>query len=191
MTEKGLLRQPLSFYITNRSFYIYASAKNGIVIHMFKIINLVLFLSSTISFAQNTNSYPDLSLLDWLTGKWEYKTDENITVEKWEKLNARTFEGFAYVQKMGAEEPHHSEELRMLNMRGEIFYLAKVDHNEMPVPFKLVFSDADKFVFENERHDFPKQITYFRHGPDSIIVRVGDSSDTQPKFFKLYFSRKN
>ena len=157
---------------------------------MNKFSALLLLFPALIS-AQDINSATDLSSLDWLADTWEAKSGNSIIVEKWEIISPSTFEGLAYVQKSGSGKPDSQESLRMLHMKGEIFYLAKVDHNEMPVPFRLVNWEPDKFIFENKNHDFPKQITYFRMGADSMKVRVGILTDTQNRSFELNFGRKN
>lgn len=143
------------------------------------------------NYAQDIDSVKDLSNFYWLEGKWEAKNGNIIIVEEWEIISPSTFEGIGYVRKIDESKPDSDESLRMLHMKGEVFYLAKVNHNEMPVPFRLVHREPDKFIFENKNHDFPKQITYLRMGIDSMTVRVGRLSDPQDRSFELHFSRKN
>jgi hypothetical protein len=139
--------------------------------------------------AQGVKSTNDLSILDWLSGTWEYKSEQNITIEKWEKQSTKTIEGFTTVRKIDAEEPGFSESLRILSMKGDVFYLAKVDQNEMPVPFKLVSAEGAGYVFENRQHDFPQRITYFKQNADSMIVRVEGLTEPNIRYFELYYKR--
>ncbi len=157
---------------------------------MNKFAVLLLFLP-VLNFAQDTNSIEDLSTLYWLEATWEAKQGNSIIVEKWDITSPLTFEGIGYVRKIEEDSRVSEESLRMVQMKGDIFYLAKVDHNELPIPFKLVHRERDKFVFENKSHDFPKRITYFRKGADSMTVRVGGLSDLQNRSFELNFGRKN
>jgi hypothetical protein len=157
---------------------------------MIKFASLLLLLS-VLSSAQDIDSINDLSNFYWLEYTWEAKSGNSVIVEKWEVISPSTFEGLGYVQKMGGEKPDSYESLRMLCLKGEVFYLAKVDHNDMPIPFRLVHVEPDKFVFENKNHDFPKQITYLRLGTDSMKVRVGSLSDPLNRSFELKFCRKN
>lgn len=142
-----------------------------------------------LNFSQEPDPINDLSIFDWLAGTWEYKGDKTITIEKWEKLSSQTFDGINYVRKINDQEPIFSESLRILNMKGEVFYLAKVDHNEMPIPFRLVNKSVDKFIFENMNHDFPQRITYSFYSPDSLNVNVRRIEDNNIKEFFLAFRR--
>lgn len=134
---------------------------------MFALLTLPI-----LNFSQNLDPVTDLSILDWLAGTWEHKSAKTVTIEKWEKISDRTFDGINFVRKLNDQEPVFSESLRLLNMQGEVFYLAKVDHNEMPIPFKLVSMSKEIFVFENKNHDFPRKITYTFHSADSLTVNV-------------------
>ena len=157
---------------------------------MIKLAALLLLIPA-INSAQDINSIKDLSSFYWPAATWEARSGNSIIVEKWEIISPFSFEGAGYVRKIGMDKPGSDESLRMLHMKGGIFYLAKVDHNEMPVPFRLVSREPDKLIFENKNHDFPKQITYFRKGTDSLTVRVGSLSDPRNRSFELNFGKKN
>ncbi|MEW6991134.1 DUF6265 family protein [Colwelliaceae bacterium 6441] len=53
-----------------------------------------------------------------------------------------------------------SETLRLVEMSGEIFYIAKVKSNDSPIAFKLTNCTKNTAIFENSQHDFPKKINY-------------------------------
>jgi hypothetical protein len=158
---------------------------------MKRIQQFFLLAFPVIIFAQESPPLNNLNVLSWLAGTWESKTDKNITTEKWIELSPKSLEGFASVSKIGAESPDFSESLRMLSMKGEIFYLAKVDHNEMPIPFKLVSDSENSFVFENRHHDFPQRITYIKNGDDSMTVRVEGLTEPDIRYFDVHYSRKD
>jgi len=156
---------------------------------MKKFTVIVFLLVPALHFSQELTAINDLSILHRLTGTWEYKSGKSITIEKWEKISPQTFEGISYVRKIGDLEPNFSESLRMLNMKGEVFYLAKVDHNEMPVPFKLISNNAGNFIFENMDHDFPQRITYTFTSPDSLSVNVWGNENNNIKEFTVPYIR--
>lgn len=111
----------------------------------------------------------------WLLGHW---TGEHGVTESWKQAGDRTYEGHGFDGKS-------SESLRLVEMSGEVFYIAKVAHNELPVAFKLAICGDDLLVFENPDHDFPRRIEYRRDG-DALIVRVSDGAERgfDLKFFK-------
>jgi len=41
-----------------------------------------------------------------------------------------------------------------------IFYVAKPKANSAETDFKLISTDASRFVFENKAHDFPQRVIY-------------------------------
>jgi len=155
-----------------------------------KILAVFAFLTiPIIIFSQESDPVKALSIFDQLTGTWKNNGDKTITTEKWKRISPDTFEGINYVQNKNEDAPIFSESLRILSMKGEVFYLAKVDHNEMPVPFKLVTVSNDKFVFENQNHDFPQRMTYSFYSPDSLSVNARGYENNNIKEFTLSFKR--
>jgi hypothetical protein len=78
------------------------------------------------------------------------------------------------------------EELRLVEMDGGVFYVAKVSHNELPVAFRLVECGADRLVFANPAHDFPRRLEYDRQADGRLSVRVSDGAS---QGFTLVFVR--
>jgi hypothetical protein len=72
-------------------------------------------------------------------------------------------------------------------MQGAVFYLAKVKHNPLPIAFALVSCTNNSFRFENNNHDFPKQLDYKLLTPDSLQVDVSDGAG---QGFVLNFKRQ-
>ena len=73
-------------------------------------------------------------------------------------------------------------------MSGEVFYLAKVASNNLPVPFKLTSCMDNTAIFENTEHDFPKKIAYQLTDRNNIAVSVtGDKG----KGFKIEYTRED
>jgi hypothetical protein len=53
-----------------------------------------------------------------------------------------------------------TESLRLVAMSDEIFFIAKVASNPLPVAFKLTQCANKIAVFENPHHDFPQTLSY-------------------------------
>ncbi len=128
-----------------------------------------------------------LASAHWLPGSWESASAKSITVETWRRATDTTFEGLGERRSAETGETVSSESLRLVEMEGEVFYLAKVAHNPWPVPFRLVVCDDDRLVFENAGHDFPTRLVYRREGEAGLTVEV---SGADGEGFSLRFKRK-
>jgi hypothetical protein len=70
-----------------------------------------------------------------------------------------------------------TESLRLERLGDDVFYTARPRQNLFPTAFRLIESDARRFVFENPEHDFPQRIVYERIGATKLHVRIeGDDS---------------
>lgn len=134
--------------------------------------SLLIVLFITVSIAGEKY----LSVFDWLQGEWICIGNKADTKEVWQKVSPQTFEGFAATIDKTIGEHKITETLRLVNMSGDIYYIANVEHNELPIAFKLNDSAESIFVFENASHDFPKRIEYRQMPGDSLYVTVGDST---------------
>jgi hypothetical protein len=148
-----------------------------------KII-LFLFILVISVFAQNLKNF------DWLVGEWHFNTGKKIFVEKWQKVSDKTFEGVSYSIKKESNDTTFAENLRLLEMSGDIFYLPYVNHNPRPIAFKLISTELDSMIFENKDHDFPTRIIYIKQGKDAFIARVEGTRKGKKSAFELYFKRK-
>lgn len=147
---------------------------------------ILLFLSASVSMASDCKT---LDSLRWINGGWVHEDEKKIVAEEWDvvkplgKDEIRTFEGMGefYSKKDGSKT---EESLRIVEMSGEVFYLAKVSENQFPVPFKLIECSENGAVFSNDKHDFPNLIRYSLSGIGTLDVYVGDS---EGKGFNLQF----
>ena len=120
------------------------------------LISVLLILLLTASFtAVYSQSCDSLESVEWITGEWIAEHEDVITREKWVKVSARSFEGVGGITRKTTGETS-GETLRLVEMSGEIFFIAKVAQNPLPVAFKLTHCPAGVAVFENASHDFPK-----------------------------------
>lgn len=118
-------------------------------------------------------------------GDWKGEGEQTVFEESWRVLGPATWEG------RGTETPKaggvaSAEELRLVEMGGSVFYLAKVSHNDLPVAFRLVECEGGRFVFENPAHDFPRRLEYAFTADGGLTVHV---SDGVSKGFALAFVR--
>lgn len=128
-----------------------------------------------------------LQSLEWLLGEWRSTGDKTVTTESWTRVSPKTFEGRGETRSKKGKEILNAESLRLVEMSGEVFYWAKVSHNERPIAFKLVDCPGEEAVFENKDHDFPRKIEYRLTKANDLTVVV---SDGQKKGFTLFFSRE-
>ena len=131
-------------------------------------------------------SCDSLSSLRWILGDWIADGSKKTFHESWKELGPKTFEGTGIERSKADGMVQGGEDLRLVEMGGAVFYVSKVTHNELPVAFRLAACEAEKFVFENPAHDFPRRLEYLRQSDDRLNVRVSDGAE---KGFTLEFAR--
>ena len=141
-----------------------------------KLCSLLALLASTNIKAENCNS---LQHLTWLLGEWQTQGEQPLVSEQWLKLSDKSFEGIG-------KTANSYESLRLVEMSEEVFYLAKVAHNPLPVAFKLSHCQNKQFTFENHQHDFPNKISYQQTGSNKMQVTVSGNTG---KAFTILFTR--
>ena len=130
--------------------------------------------------------------LTWILGTWHMDGRSHNTVEIWQEVSDRTYEGGSYVISLVDGDTTFTESLRIVEMGGAIYYIAAVGHNPYPVPFKLVKLDSDGAIFENEEHDFPQRIEYTMTSTNALTVIVSGSekSSNQDKTLEFHYKKK-
>jgi Domain of unknown function (DUF6265) len=126
-----------------------------------------------------------LQAAQWIIGDWISRSEDRTARESWRRLNDDTFEGEGVTTRISDAAPVDGESLRLVRMGNGVFYIAKVAHNQLPIAFALTQCSAQRLVFENRNHDFPKQLEYELRGQE-MTVRVGDGGE---KGFTLVFRR--
>ncbi|MGH8243437.1 MAG: DUF6265 family protein [Steroidobacteraceae bacterium] len=127
-----------------------------------------------------------LHSLEWLLGEWFADGDESNFLESWTALGPATWEGRGVETSKSDPGKQSSEELRLVEMDGAVFYMAKVRYNELPVAFRLVECGGGQLAFTNPAHDFPRRLDYTRRPNGHLEVRVSDGAG---KGFTLDFTR--
>jgi uncharacterized protein (TIGR02246 family) len=146
----------------------------------------VLFLAGFAAFA-HASECSSLASMRWLLGDWLADGDKSTWRETWTEIDPDTWEGRGIEIAKAEPGKESAEELRLVEMGGSVFYLAKVTHNELPIPFRLVECGDDRLVFANPAHDFPRRLDYQRLRNGRLQVRVSDGAD---KGFTLDFGRQ-
>jgi hypothetical protein len=151
----------------------------------------VIFICTILSFSALSN--PDtqvktgtqckLTNLTWLLGVWTDKSGK--TKEAWKKVSTATFEGEGAIKQDGQWVTYES--LRLVEMSGELFFVAKVGHNLLPVAFKVSQCDKNGVSFANPLHDFPKELTYKLTAKNQIAIEVKGADE---KGFNIYLTKQ-
>lgn len=128
-----------------------------------------------------------LEVAAWLVGSWQAETGKSVITETWIAASPTTLEGRGITRTRSDGSLRESEDLRLLAMGDGVFYVAKVAHNERPVAFRLTACDADRLVFENAAHDFPRRIEYRRTDATHFEAHVSDGGE---RGFRLEFRRQ-
>lgn len=154
---------------------------------MLKVITLMLLFVFFQPMVQ-ANACGSIDSLTWLVGDWKSESNKLKINESWKIISAKTFEGSGYTFSIEKNKIVSSETLRLVEMSGEVFYVAKVASNDLPIAFKLTSCTTQAAIFENSQHDFPKKISYQLNQGDNITVVV---TGEKGKSFSIEFIRKD
>lgn len=155
------------------------------------IITLVLILNCNFSVLiaqeQNNGSVKsiqtgtEVDLFSFLPGDWLSK--DSMYLEKWVKLNDTTLTGEGWSLKYRTLQL--LEELTLLKVGEECFYIADVKKNPAPVSFKLSEIGENSFTFSNEEHDYPNHIEYAILDSNTINVTLRGKAGSKSIEFNL------
>lgn len=157
---------------------------------MKKLFALVSWLCLTSS--AGADECRSLSVVEWILGEWTTSPNRVFTHEVWHRVSDATFEGESTTKTVTSDEVVNYETLRLVAMSDGVFYIAKVTHNDLPVPFRLTKCSKNFAVFENPVHDAPQRLIYrlldnSTQGAQALEVRVeGDEMND----FSLVFHKK-
>ncbi|MFC6635330.1 DUF6265 family protein [Microbulbifer taiwanensis] len=145
--------------------------------YVFGLFGVLLFLSAPISVASECKT---MESLRWLNGNWLHEDSEKKVSEEWGVVKSLYKDGILALEGKGEfyskkDDSKSGESLRIIEMSGEIFYLAKISENKFPVPFKLIDCSKNGAVFGNDEHDFPNLIRYTLSEIGILDVYVGDN----------------
>lgn len=105
----------------------------------------------------------------WLSGCWELRSENRLTVEMWMPPAGSMLIGGSRTVVNGTVREF--EHLRITSGGGTLTYIALPSgQNETAFEAREISDSA--IVFENLAHDFPQRIIYRRRGADSIVARI-------------------
>jgi len=125
-----------------------------------------LLLVGNVALAQNKGnvqpaSKKDFASLTWLEGTWtrtNIKKPGRTSFEHWKKINDYEFIGVGVT--LQDADTVFVEKLKIIVEGDEIHYVADIPENPMPVHFTFTIISHGHFVCENQKHDYPKKISY-------------------------------
>ncbi|MEO1524675.1 MAG: DUF6265 family protein [Planctomycetota bacterium] len=135
------------------------------------LLTLALSLATCPNRALGEDS-PSLDSIRWVLGDWTREKEKTANREKWKDIGGGVFRGIGSVVGRENGKVRSQESLLLVEMSGEIFYLAKVKQNPRPIAFKLTDFSNTHAIFENPDHDFPKRLEYRLREPGMMDVKV-------------------
>jgi hypothetical protein len=99
----------------------------------------------------------------WMAGCWEHKGAESWTEECWTVARAGQMMGSSRTGK--GEALQWYEHTRITSENGAITFCA-LPKGQTGGCFKATKATKSEIVFENETHDYPQRIRYWRDGKD-------------------------
>lgn len=153
---------------------------------MKKHLFIIALLLCCIAYAQQADPFKSLHALTG--GTWQMKTKKGILGETWKKSNTNELNSEGY--KITGKDTTKLEKVQLVKKDDGIYYISTIkDQNDAkPIPFKLISSTNNQFVFSNPEHDFPQRIVYHMVTPDSLHAWI--DGNYNGKFIKQDFYYK-
>lgn len=149
-------------------------------------VSLVIFTCCL--FSLPTLAQTECATLDkanFLFDQWQTAQSGKRTTEHWWVIDEMNAQGVG--RWINSEEKiSYQEELRLIVMQDQLYYLAKVAQNPLPIAFKAIKCESNRIVFENLQHDFPQRIEYL-NTDNKLLVTV---SGEQQKSFTLHLFKR-
>jgi hypothetical protein len=117
----------------------------------------------------------NISDLGWMSGHWTSTKDGVVMEEIWTEPRGGVMLG---MHRDARESKASFEFIRIAATADGIVYFAQPS-GRPPTPFTLIESSANRAVFANPEHDFPKRIIYWRED-QKLCARVeGDGESAE------------
>ena len=129
-----------------------------------------------------------LKMFEWLAGVWESTESSRMVEEHWTTPTANLMIGMS--RTVADNRTAEFEFLRIERRGDDVFYVPQPG-GRPPVPFKLVSSADDRFVFENtSAEDRVHRIEYRREGADGLFARIDGARDNKPFALEFHYRRR-
>lgn len=136
------------------------------------IVLTLLGAASSIAAAQRP-SINQVEQLAWFTGCWETTRGDQVIEEQWMAPRGRVMLGMSRTVRAGRTTATEFVTLREVD--GRAVYEANPS-GQQPTPFTATLVSADRAVFENPAHDYPKRIMYERTGDTALLASIDDGA---------------
>ena len=102
-------------------------------------------------------------------GKWKLNVNNSEVYEEWIMESETELTGKSYSINNGVQD---IGEVLFLKKFAEIWAYVAIPEGQNITLFKLIKYSSNKFVFENEEHDFPQRIIYEFSDDDKLSVAI-------------------
>ncbi|MGV0924779.1 DUF6265 family protein [Empedobacter tilapiae] len=130
-----------------------------------KLFTFLLLFSFSLNSCQTNKTSPNKTSFDFLVGEW-IRTNEKSdrkTYENWKKVDKNTFLGCGFTIKNN--DTISQEHLTISKIDDKWILKVNLDKTKNETTdFKLINSDKNSFILENQENDFPKIIKYWKVG---------------------------
>jgi Domain of unknown function (DUF6265) len=114
-----------------------------------------------------------LLLVAWLSGCWQISRGGEVIDEQWMSPRGGVMLGMA--RSVRGEKVVSTESTVIRVRDGKLVYEANPS-GQQPTTFTASTATADRVVFENPQHDYPKRVAYERQGANAITAWIDDGS---------------
>ena len=138
-------------------------------------LQAVFLMAVTCGYSQST-----LTDFKLMAGCWELRDDSKTLLisEQWMSPAGTSILGIGRTVKN--DKTTDWEFMRIEQRLDGIFYVARPKANSDETDFKLISTDASRFVFENKAHDFPQRVIY-TVTKDTLTGRIEGEMNGKPR----------
>jgi hypothetical protein len=149
---------------------------------------LFVFLSGSVA-QQPTYSAKEFKPLHGLTGLWKMDAKRGIIYEEWQVRSDNQLSGRSY--KINNNDTMVLENVIISLQDDAIFYTPIVhdQNNHLPVQFKLISCNKNRYVFENKEHDYPQRVIYELVSANNLHARIEGSKNGKEMGSDFNYSR--
>ena len=117
---------------------------------------------------------------DWLLGNWKRNNEKDgkETYEVWTKISHAEYYGIGFT--IQNNDTLNQEKIRLVKSGEKWVLEVQLQNEAIPILFNMTSYNDQEFICENQTHDFPKLIKYWKNG--SKINALVSGSDMEIPF---------
>jgi hypothetical protein len=145
-------------------------------------MRILLIFTLFLMFACNALHKHNEKKISAIAGVW--KSEGNlIFYERWELQPDSSLKGMGF--SINGSDTLITEHLRIAMLNDTLHYFATVyrQNKGLEIPFKLVSTDKNRWVFENAKHDYPNRIIYQIDSDSILFARTENIRGNKPVEF--------